>query len=282
MELTRFQRAKVAQDTLEILKKGQYQTNNNDGNSSGQKLTTVYSIQNELKSAIRGSVLYEPYDDFDQVYTPPLPISTIFTIKLETTLDAAQRIDKIKEGKVGVLNFASAKNPGGGFLKGSDAQEESLSRSSGLFPCIERMDRMYTTNARERKCLYYDFAVYSPQVPVIRDYNGNLQKPYYVDIITCPAPNANVARERGCSEEEINETMKRRIDKVLAIFAKHGCNTLILGSWGTNVFGNYPSVVGGLFKDALMEKYKNVFKHVHFAIWNEERFKCFSNIFGLL
>ena len=52
-----------------------------------------------------------------------------------TTLEAAQRL--ISKGcRPAVLSFASATNPGGGFLGGARAQEEYLARSSGLYACI--------------------------------------------------------------------------------------------------------------------------------------------------
>ena len=60
-----------------------------------------------------------------------------------------------------LLNFASAKSPGGGFLNGARAQEEYLARSSCLYQCI-RWNPMYAFHRANDDPLYTDYAIYSP------------------------------------------------------------------------------------------------------------------------
>ena len=60
---------------------------------------------------------------------------TEITVVNETTLTAARRL--AMAGNVPVaLNFASATLPGGDFLDGALGQEESLTRSTGLYACL--------------------------------------------------------------------------------------------------------------------------------------------------
>ena len=76
---------------------------------------------------------------------------TQFEVQCETTLHAARRFLATEPAaRVMALNFASARHPGGGFLNGSQAQEESLARASGLYPCIAQFHEMYDANSRSR------------------------------------------------------------------------------------------------------------------------------------
>jgi uncharacterized protein (TIGR02452 family) len=143
-------RAQTARQTLTILEEGAYL------HPSGKRI----SLRDELASAHLRSVLYAP-DDFRAVFRqrdqrlrdrPPTPIA--FEVVKETTLHAARRLAQGEPGaRVLALNFASARHPGGGFLKGSQAQEQSLARASGLYGCIAPFRQMYYANARMSRAL---------------------------------------------------------------------------------------------------------------------------------
>ncbi|TGE28162.1 TIGR02452 family protein [Hymenobacter metallicola] len=259
--MNREQRQHLARLTLEALNTGRYHT------GSG----TEVSIEAWQHAAMQGSLLYRPADATAVGQEPGLAGNAQGEVRVyqATTLEAAAALSR-QFARVGVLNFASARNPGGGFLGGSQAQEESLARSSGLYPCIAQFREMYEHNAHLNG-FYSDYAIYSPGVPVLRTDAGDwLSEPYRVDIITSPAVNAGALR-RNSPEllPELEPTMRRRIRQVLGMAARPGCEALVLGAWGCGVFGNDPAQVARLFAEALTQPgWRNQFKRIDFAIFD--------------
>src|SRR5690348_13092909 len=134
--------------------------------------------------------------------------------------------------------------------------------------------------------MYTNYAIYSPDVPVIRADDGTLlPRPYLCSFITSPAVNAKVVLERDPSRRpEVRDAMGARVHKVLTVAAVHGHDAVVLGAWGCGVFGNDSQEVAELFRRALAEEFRGVFARVVFAVldWSEDR--CFIgpflNIFG--
>ncbi|GAB1157622.1 TIGR02452 family protein [Paenibacillus illinoisensis] len=259
-------RARIAQETLAILEEGQYI------NGYDRRV----SIDEDLKRAIQGSVLYRPdelpalREQVRQLQGAPKSAAAKIEVTGETTLAAASRL-VVDEGRTDVvcLNFASAKNPGGGFLGGSQAQEESLARASGLYPCISQMNEMYDHNRKLRTCLYSDYMIYSPDVPVIRDDEDRLLAQYYTTaFITAPAVNAGVVKEREqADDQQIESVMKERIRYILDVAAMNGHRILVLGAYGCGVFRNDPVDVARYFHDVLVqENFRQSFEQIVFAV----------------
>ncbi|NMM63549.1 TIGR02452 family protein [Clostridium sp. P21] len=67
-------------------------------------------------------------------------ISVVNNTTVDTIIDLRK---KGISGNIIALNFASAKNPGGGFQTGANVQEESISRVSALYPCLIRCKEFY-------------------------------------------------------------------------------------------------------------------------------------------
>jgi uncharacterized protein (TIGR02452 family) len=105
----------MAAETLDIIARGGYRG---------------VDIGPQVAAAVAGTRLYRPDDPIDS--PAPLTAPAAVEVTNETTLAAAYRLG----GDVACLNFASARNPGGGFRTGAQAQEESLARSSALYPCL--------------------------------------------------------------------------------------------------------------------------------------------------
>jgi len=276
-----YQRAKLAENTLTIIDYGAYV------NFKGE----VVDLSEEIKNAVNNSKLYSPEElekinnEVNEVLINSENKETEIKVTNETTLNAAKRLKQIEDyEKVACLNFASAKNPGGGFLNGSSAQEESLARSSALYPCIKQKKEMYDENKKYDSALYLDYMIYSPEVPVFREDSGSLlDNPYKVSMITAPAVNAGVVRSRESKENEnkIEKKMKYRIEKILSIALINKNRALVLGAFGCGVFRNNPEDVADYFRQFVKEdeRFNSYFDKIVFAVLDRSRKTETYNIF---
>lgn len=287
----RTQRASEAVHTIETLHSGKYTL------PSGAEV----DISDALKRAVEGTTLYtadvtwKRQRERDRERNAVNNEDATLTVEVVncTTLEAAKRL-AVDEGveSVCVLNFASARNPGGGFLKGSQAQEESLARSSGLYACLTspQGSEMYRVHGPRGNCLYSHHMIYSPAVPVFKDDDFTLlERPYYISFISSPAVNAGAVRKQAGNpretEEAIAKTMRERIRRILCVAQHHQHRALVLGAFGCGVFRNRPKDVARWFKRWLVDEddFKGAFDRVIFAVLDdsdEEKILPFKAAFG--
>jgi len=260
--MNRSKRATIAKQTVAICDEGFYQA------PSGARV----SVSQALAKAKAGTVLYSPVKLPTSCVADCGAVSTCINVNNETTFQALARLANESDGHLACLNFASAKNPGGGFLNGSLAQEEALACASGLYPCLLTARDYYTSNRENTSLLYLDLAVFSPLVPFFRDDEGVLlERPILASVITAPAPNAGaVAQNEPHNMAHVEPTLGRRAELVLSIASAHGVNRIVLGAWGCGVFRNDPKLVAAAFADLLKPtgKFAGVFKDVAFAVYD--------------
>lgn len=255
---------RLAQETVEVLERGHYDAP-----------TDRVHIGVLLKPCYRNTVYYGPDD--------ALGYKTQIEVTNESTLQAATALTR-KHTRVGVLNFASAKNPGGGFLRGTQAQEESLARASGLYHSLTKSTcaDYYTAHRAAGDARYSHRMIWSPGCPVFRDDAGQfLDRPYLVDVLTAAAPNVRALKEQDQYDyKEVGRILRERIGKALRIFSEQGCRVLVLGAWGCGVFGNNPIEVAELFAEYLLPSgglddpdglFHDHFERVRFAIYGDKQ-----------
>jgi len=262
----RDQRAALARETLDIVASGRYFAH--DG--------TTVDISAPVRACVQHTHLLLP-EELAQLRQRATalarrPAGAVPTVANETTLASTRRLSDAGHARVGVLNFASARNPGGGFLGGSQAQEESLARSSALYASLtsDAAQEYYAHHRSETSLLYTDRVIVSPACPVFRDDDGRLlATPLAPTFLTCAAPNAGALSEREPSAlPRIPGVFAQRAAGVLAAAAEAGCDALVLGAWGCGVFRNDPDMVASSFRALLGPggEFAGVFAEVRFAV----------------
>ncbi len=274
-------RVTKAKETLVIMEHGYYHLND-------KKI----ALNDALSASMAGSRLYTP-DELDNLMKEIAPRiatenkETKIIVQNSTVLKAASSM-VLQGEKVGCLNFASAKNPGGGFLGGAIAQEESLALSSSLYGTLMANFGMFEYNRNRPTMLYSDHMIWSPEVIFFRNDDGDLlEQPYHVSVVTSPA--VNVGAILNVRPEELpyaESAMLQRMDKVLALMYHAGMDHLLLGAWGCGVFRNDPRKIAAYFASYLAPggKYSRCFKSVIFAVLDRkedgDNIQAFTSAFG--
>ena len=240
----------VAKETLGIVSQGNYKSPNG----------TLIDLAEAITTSINGTILYK-----DTPHSSNIASTATIEVVNETTALSAKRLLDLGKEDIVALNFASARNQGGGFLAGAIAQEEDLCRCSGLYSCLKRKPVFYNENILCEDTFYTDNMIYSPEVPFFRDqYNNLLEQPYKFSIISAPAPN--VRAMTIVDEKYLRQVLYNRALKILRIARAHQHKVLILGAWGCGAFGNDAEMVANVFLDALVAV--PAFEHVCFAVYD--------------
>jgi uncharacterized protein (TIGR02452 family) len=258
----------MAEETVQIIESGRYQAPGGG----------VVLLAGDIAAAVAGTRLYLP----GKMVAPTMPASGRPALEVtgETTLAAARRVG----GDVVCLVFASARKPGGGFLNGAQAQEESLARASALYACLRAAPEFYAFHERHADLCYSDRVIYSPAVPVFRDDDGLLlASPYQVSFLTAAAPNrAAITANQPEAADTVPAALRTRTARVLEIAAANGHRRLVLGAWGCGVFGNDPAIVAESFALALDRA--RWFEQIVFAVHDQQPgapvYRAFASVFA--
>jgi uncharacterized protein (TIGR02452 family) len=219
-----------------------------------------FDIRDAVNAAVARTRLYLPGEPLPAGFDRPG--SGLVEVTNESTLAAARRLG----GGAAALVFASARNPGGGFLTGARAQEEDIARASALHACLSAAPAFYLHHRANPDLRYSDRVIYSPGVPVFRDENFRLlDRPHRTAFLTAAAPNLRaVLANQPELAATVPAVLRARALRVLEVAAAHGHRRLVLGAWGCGVFGNDPAVVASAFAAALDRV--DTFDHVVFAV----------------
>lgn len=242
-------------------------------------------------------VVDKPIDNIEKILK-----EGIVTISTSRTFQAAMLLKKkYPDKRIGVLNFASATNPGGGVEFGSSAQEESLCRCSTLYPVISHelfFSCYYLRNRMINNPLHSDTVIYSPDIIICKTDTDNpvrLKEEEFikVDVLSCAAPNLrdipsnkynyHDGDSKACiSDEELFDLHVKRGKAILDVALYNHIDVLVLGAFGCGAFRNDPRVVAKAYK-VLLKEYSKYFTEIEFAIYcnqyDLENYQVFKSIF---
>ena len=254
--------ANAFHNTVQIVNSGFYLTE--DG--------TLVKLPDPQKMTV-STVFYSK--EFSMENVPSLNTRTIIEVTEKDCLKETVRLSK--EGYYpAVLNMASRQNPGGGVLKGSRAQEESIFRRTNIFRSLYQFAPYAGEFGVEKSELQYPLdpnfgGVYTPNAVLFRDSERQgcklLEKPEYINVISVAAMNRPEIDSKGKISSHLVDGVKNKMRTIFRIALKHRHDSLVLGAWGCGAYRNPPRHIASLFHEVLNEpEFKNKFRKIVFAI----------------
>lgn len=258
-------------------------------------------LSDSIDNTIEKTILYKP-DSCHLKRRIDHSSMGVITITQERTLESAERLhEEYPDFRIGVHNFASATNPGGGVKTGSNAQEECLCICSTLYQCLdtdEMFSKFYGMHRKRKDLRYTDTCIYSPDVVV---FKSDISFPeimpenewFKIDVLTCAAPNLRKfpnnrmnpgsANPIKISDKELLEIHKKRGIHLLNIAVENKIDVLVLGAFGCGAFSNNPRIVAQAYSE-ILPKYMGYFKAVNFAVYcppnNTKNYDVFNAVLG--
>jgi len=236
----------------------------------------------ETKEWPRGSsVVYDR-----KLYPPTRQTSFISTSQTVVHEDTVSCIMKAAAtgAKVCALNFASFTNPGGKFLEGSCAQEESLCHESNLYHYLTDMSEFYEYNKTHRHYGFYeDRCIYSKGVTFKR--GSEMAR---VDVLTCASPNfyaiTKCADKLGQPMDALvrrnKEVLVKRVEFIRDVLLTEGVQYAVLGAFGCGVFKQDPTTVAQIFKDTFRHSGITCVYAIKPGI-HDENWEAFQRVFSM-
>ncbi len=246
------------------------------------------------KAKKKTTIYYE--DDYPAFDASKIRTNAI-NISGDRSYQAAMRLGNEYPGsKIAVMNFANAFHAGGGVTKGSSAQEESLCRTSTLYPLIYRRklrDTFYKHHKDLNTPKASDSLIYTEGVIICKtdeDLPKRMPQEDWlsVDVITIAAPDLRtrsnphaplVGNGTFMNNAELFGYHLKRAIHMLTCAAAQKADILVLGAFGCGAFENDPSVVARAYRVAL-EEFPKVFERIEFAIYcppgKSENYKAFE------
>lgn len=196
----------------------------------------------------------------------------------------------LRRGKVGVLNLASDREPGGGWRYTlSKTQEEALCYSSTLYATLNPEWYPFP-NTGPGSCA----GIISPNTVVFKDTLDRdlidlpVEQRHVVAVITVAAPCFPKLTDDGDDFADLSELndLREKVLLVLRLAAVHGVTSLVLGAMGCGAYGCPPRAVAREMKIALeRDEFSGWFQAIAFAVYaagpsGQQNFDVFRDVFN--